>query len=334
MKSTGRWLVCFMAMVLVLGMSSCIDDDDDDEKTNVPWTWEEIGRYIDSQLGEISDGSAQTCGGQGAFIGWGSHCKNRLDGTVDVSMVTDYMRITNDTVLFGNAAPLTLFNDGAFFQHGNLFTGGFCANSCIPSATQLSTMTCTDIGASTFRLDFHTCLWQGPAALWQLNGTVEVNAYVTDLGEQVSTSRYYNGFTGFDLNNGNSYTVTGTVVLYQQINPFTGIPQRGSTPGTAATDGMVILDITASVAQNGIASSPYSIHVADDFEDGLVFLSYTDNAVWLNQVTPTALDFYAANIPWNNLGPGCLVNVAPTGGRTFNITSPNGCMPNFAGVIY
>jgi len=165
MNSTGKWVAWLMAAVLIVGLSSCISEDDDDEKKKVLLTWEMVARFVDEQLGEISDGTPQTCNGEGQNLGAGAHCKDQLQGTVTQSTIVQYVEIAQDTVLFNG--------DTAFYERGFMpvtmdpcfedamenfgFGDGLLDYSQI---CQSGALNCTDYENGNVRLEYNNCQWQ------------------------------------------------------------------------------------------------------------------------------------------------------------------------------
>jgi hypothetical protein len=165
--------------------------------------------------------------------------------------------------------------------------------------------------------------------IWELSGAIDLYYDGTDLMEQMVLSQTP-GFTGTDLTTNATYTYSGDVLTYLHINPWTGEAAMGTTGN--AIDGMEIVNVRVTVDMDGLGagaatSLPYVLTAAKDYEDGLVFLKGSGEAVWLADPSASPLRFYDRTYFWDNTGPGCQVTITALDAnlRTFSYTSPNNC---------
>lgn len=352
MKTRSRMMVAlFLAGCFIL-VAGCITTNEE-EKDHV-LTWSDIARTIDLQLGMVSSGPlSNDC--NGAHLALGTHCKDQLAGTVSEGAVKQYVEIKNDTVLFDGDTNI-FDGDTAFWTRGLLLEGDPCTVNLDGGNTvdylevcKLGgQLLCADRGQKGWRLEYKNCAWkeEGPRT-FTLNGVINVAAYVTVLNEQVVVQSFSN-YTGLQQGTNATYTLNGSVVRYQLLDPFSGRPSPGTTGNP--TDGMWILKLWATVDLDGPGltniSRRYLLNAAKDDEDGWVFLSDDNHAVWLgeedNSVAGTdTLRFYAKGRKWDGVEAGCLVDVSglAPGTRKFDLaglgTYPDtGCLKDHTGVTY
>jgi hypothetical protein len=333
--------------VILFGLAGCVSEDET-EKGRVVVTWDMVARAIDRQLGEISDGSAATCNGQGLALGWGAHCKDQLQGTVTRADVIQYVEIANDTVLFGGVMPF-------YFQGFQPQTTSPCIEDLNPAngtpdyldACNPGGLSCAIVSGHV-QLVYNNCIWQEPGPdQWLLDGQRDIYLDLTDSGEEMlilkSKARPLsgnNGFMGTNQSTGASYTFTGDAVRYVWLNPFLDAPAQGTTG--LGIDGMELLKATVTVDMNvGALPATYNLTSALDYEDGRVFFRMPGPGVWLSNPGGAPLRFYARGLNWDNVGTGCLVDVINLNNvtRTFDIASQgtygaNGCIADAVGVSY
>lgn len=341
MKSLGRLAALMVVLVMLLGVISCVTEEDDEKKAGII-TWEMVARFIDQQLGEISDGTNATCNGQGLALGAGAHCKDLLLGFMIQAYVTQYVEISNDTLLFNG--------DSVFYKRG------FMPRTMDPCVEDSNTngikdytevcitgqLVCTDLNNGHYIFDYQNCVWQedGPDA-WTLDGTLDIYISLTALSEQSLLQRTA-GFTAANQTTNGTYSYVGDVLQYVLINPFIGGPALGTSG--MGNDGMDIVSVTATVDMDGpgaAVSRTYGLYFASDYEDGLVFLNGRGYAVWLSNPGAAPLTFYQEGLPWDNVGTGCFVDVLALDAvnRTYNLSSQgaygaNGCLADANLVAY
>ncbi|HUT54797.1 MAG TPA: hypothetical protein VM658_15505 [bacterium] len=333
------WLTAALMLAAAVG---CVSEDEV-EKKKVVLTWEMVARAIDQQLGEISDGDPQNCNGQGAALGPGAHCKDRLQGRVTQSTVVQYVELMLDTVLFNG--------DTAFYKRGFMpqtmdpcledgDTNGWAdySETCITGS-----VSCAVALDGHLQLVYNDCVWQEPGPdQWRLDGQMDIYQSLTSRAELLLIMRS-KGFTGENLTGVNvpinaTYDYSGTAVRYLRLNAFLGGPATGTT-GLGSIDGMELVDINVTVDMDGDAgpsvANTYDLNIAQDYEDGLVFYTFPGPGVWLKDPDATTLVFYEKDLPWDNVGTGCWVDILDVDdvARTFIFTSQdaylsNGCIPD------
>ncbi len=369
-----EWMALLAVIIASFCFTSCIAEEEEEEDKSQPLSLQEVARNIDYQMGEIAlqEGEPR-CDDISTGVDFGTHCKNLLRGRINTNKVRDIVRIMSDDVLFGNVKTGTTVmagvtvRTGIFLDDTPFYLRGFpvAENPCTLDSNdndrfdyaefasefcnQNGVNFCQEKGDHHYVLNYVDCHWPDPlaGATWELDGAVDIQAYVSQESEQVIV-KSYSGFTGGRLEQGVStgtYQVWGTATRYLVLDPFDGQPATGTTPG-GATDGMWMVNISAVVDSDGAGASPlsgrYPIYYSVDDEDGLILLSGYD-AAWpssfepepFNEFNITNIYMFDADRPWNGLGPyngDCKVSISVDPfNRTFNMSSKNGsgndCLP-------
>jgi hypothetical protein len=299
------------------------------------------------QFGQISDGSANlnVCGGNGAALGAGGHCKNYLQGRVTQDTIQQLVRVKSDIPLFfGDLTTMEGESVAILFQHGflpqtadpcheDVRNGNGIADMYEVCANGNNRLTCYDTGNFNFTLYYNGCQWSDGITTWIISGKVSHYSYATDENENISMAEA-SWFSLTDTATNATMTLNGQAVRYQKINPLTGQPAMGTT---GDEDGMFIVRMNVGVDMDGGGPAPngnYYLFLVHDFEDGLAFLSGLCSVVWpFNPQDMNNIIFYDVNHHWNLTGLGCSVDIVDLNpaNRTFRIVSQgvygvNGCL--------
>jgi len=338
MRVGKKGLVLLLAAVTSLLIVQCGGHHDEEE--TIPLNWLEVARSIDYQLGDISDGTANTCGGNDlATIG--DHCKNRLQGTINPELIRELVRIVSDFYtpadLLGLGDINLLFRRGFTPQTAKPCTEDVDANGeadykqACADPTKIS---CIGAGNNNYILVYSNCVFNDGGDNWILNGTVGIKTELTAQNEMLVTGSSQS-YREKEESSSKSYMVSGNIVRYLVLNPATGAPALGTQ--RHYPDGMEIISVEVMVDADGDGADevgPYKLNFANDFEDGLVFFAgYNAMYVWINFSDPNiTLDFYDKNLPrnGNELGvdAGCQVqiDINTIANRQFDYTSTGGCL--------
>ncbi len=339
MKGTWKLAAFISAAILSVGISSCITDNSDDAFRLAARTVEWLARQIDAQLGEVVvDDATPLCdpGGVNAGANLGDHCKNQLKGSLGPGTVTDYVRVVNEEVLFGN----TPFFEKGFVPQGNPCTIDENGNDLLDYAEfsancGAGSLSCQTLDDNKWRLTYNNCEWDDGGETWELDGGVDITVYLTNEDEQV-VSMDYNDFSGVIVSSNDEYfVVNGAMSSYLVLNPFTGEGAEGTTG--CGLDGMMVGDISVQVDSDGLGATvgevSYDLFIAKDNEDGFVFLSGSSNATWVSQIMgdDNPVFFYKGK-PYNNLiASGCDVTLnVDMANRLYDMTvnTPGNCPSN------
>lgn len=341
------WLLLLAAAMFV--MTQCNSGDNGGNggghNGNKGRTWLEIPRFINNQLGDVSDGTTETCGGNALAL-IGDHCKNQLKGTMNAEMIRDLLRVASD--IFDTDELLGLGDRNLLFRRGfkpqtadpcgeDLNINGIADyNEVCGGANQL---TCAGQGNYNYTLDYILCAVNDGGDDYILDGSVQFETRKSGQNELLvigSTDQYGER----EALSGYTYWISGRIVRYQILNPVTGEPVIGSQ--RHYSDGMEIYKLEVNVDVDGdeaIDAGPYDLSMANDFEDGLVFLRGDGRAVytWIDfDGVNLLIDFYDVDTPrnGNELGaaPGCQVQIPLASidavARTFDYTSTGDCLGN------
>jgi len=302
-------------------------------------SWLDIARFIDSQLGDVSDGTTATCGGN-ALADYGDHCKNQLKGTMDAEMISQATQVAWDIILPSDFTSLGDRN--ILFRHGfNPQTADPCNEDvnlndtldflevCAGGATQIA---CTGLGNYDYEINYTDCV----EGAYVLDGSVRIQTVKSGRNELLvigSSDNYRESQTGV-----RSFLASGHIVRYQILDPVTNGPALGSQ--RHYPDGMEIYKLDVMVDTDGDTTDdvgPNELFFANDFEDGVVILKGDGNAVyvWVEMdATNVIMQFYDVDLPrnGNELGvdTGCDVQIPIASmdpvNRTFDYTSTGNCL--------
>jgi len=344
MRKKGRWVALFALLVLVSGFALCLWEEEDDEGPAPGLLG--LARLVDYQLGEVSDGTAATCGRTVSDVG--KHCKNKMNGDTGKSMVVQYVELIEDQLLIQGSTVHPFSGTTVFWERAELLSRNMCSRDenpqdGVPDHEQIcsgGTVECRELDANSYQLTYINCTWQesGPN-LWLVDGKVRIDTSVSSENEQLVV-RTFSDFYTQRVSDSAYYIIDGRVINYTRLDPFSGQPLEGAVPGTTVADGMTIvlldrvtIDVDGPGAGATVTDYPFGLRFAVDNEDGLVFLSGSA-AVWLGSVdfpvpgsgAGRRLHFYDRDNLWNILNAGgCMVDVTSIDplNRTFTLTSPD-----------
>lgn len=334
MKSTARWIAMLAVALMALSPGGCLwEEDEDDDKQRVAAPWELIARYIDAQLGEVAMDPMANCDGQN--VASGTHCKNRLDGTVGYHTTT---QIVENSVFehYGSG----LFLAGLVPIHPDLCTADGDTDG-VPDydVCQGGTVTCEEQGTGSYLLEFIACMVQS-GGTFSLDGQISADFYTASEDESMAVTGYHDymvteldppGATAIS-----SLLMNGTRVVYLKIDPLVGNQAMGTT---GSPDGMTIVRAELVLDPDGAgAALPYylSLHNSTDTEEWPLFsilLSGGGQATVLAGMMPDVLGassvdliVYDRSHPWDGGGygvRGCYLRILNVDevNRTYDVKS-------------
>ena len=307
MNSKIKWVTLVLVALMMSVMVQCASSDGGGGGGHHGNSWLDIARFIDFQLGDVSDGTAATCGGN-TLAQYGDHCKNQLKGTMDAEMIRELARAYLDVVF---PSDFTHVGDrNILFRHGfkpqtadpcnedvNLNDTLDFLEVCAGGATQIA---CTGLGNYDYEINYSGCVGTALADIgYVLDGSVRIQTVKSGRNELRvigSSDNYRETQTGVK-----SFLVSGHMIRYQILDPVTNGPALGSQ--RAQPDGMEIYKCDVMVDTDGDTTDdvgPYDTFLANDFEDGVVILRGDGNAVYVWVTMPATdllLEFYDKNLP-------------------------------------